>query len=380
MKEAMLYKQIEQEITHRIRTGVYRLDTAIPTELELCKEFNTSRLTVAKGLSSLIASGVIERIRGRGTFVRGHAVQDRNLNIVPAVRGGLFTFISALSDTRSMPSKPALLEGMAMAVEHQDCNVGVKFYDSVEEEIKVLQSFTNPVNAGFVIWSAMDERIIAILQNMRKENFPFVLVDAMFPQFPTDCISNDNAAGSELLVRHLYDLGHRRIAYLSVPLVRQSVCERMTGMLSALGTRDIFNPDYLGIVPVANKVNIEYFAAHNDNFIRNYLKKLLALSQVPTAIICSNDTLAVSVVNFLAEHNIAVPQQISVAGMDNTETALQSPVPLTSVAPDFRGIGERAIRLLIERSQNGMATEGCYQQYHLKPALVVRQSTAKVAD
>ena len=374
-----MYERIERTIRQRIRAGVYRVNTAIPTEMELCREFHTSRLTVAKGLSGLIAAGVLERIRGRGTFVRGNSVPESGLRPGPG-QGGVISYVSALSDMRKLPDRPALLEGMAEVLDREGYSTGVKFYGSVEDEIRILQSFEQPINAGFVIWSAMDERILPVLQKMREAKFPFVLVDAAFPQFPSDCIGNDNMIGAEILVRHLHEQGHSRIAYLSVPLIRQSICERMTGMLSALGQRGIFRTEYLGIIPERNPVNVEYFAAHNHQFILEYLTHLLALPEAPTAIICSNDILAGSVLDTLAAMRIAVPGQISVAGMDNTDAAIRAAIPLSSVAPDFHGMGVRAARLLLERiagSPDIPLRDPCRVQ--LPPTLVVRDSTGPAA-
>jgi GntR family transcriptional regulator len=73
-----LYKQIEDYVLDSIDKGVYKEGQSIPTELEFCKIFNTSRSTVNKALNNLAYNGIIYRTAGRGSFVRMYSV-DRQI-------------------------------------------------------------------------------------------------------------------------------------------------------------------------------------------------------------------------------------------------------------------------------------------------------------
>ncbi len=72
-----LYKQIEDFVLDQIDKGVYTEGEAIPTEVEFCKLFNTSRATVNKALNILAYNGVIYRTAGKGTFVRMYSVDKQ---------------------------------------------------------------------------------------------------------------------------------------------------------------------------------------------------------------------------------------------------------------------------------------------------------------
>lgn len=65
-----LYHQVERAIRERLRSGAWAPGTQIPTEDELCEQFRVSRITVRHALRNLVAQGLLERGRGRGTFVR----------------------------------------------------------------------------------------------------------------------------------------------------------------------------------------------------------------------------------------------------------------------------------------------------------------------
>lgn len=63
------YKKIQSYILRSINSGLFSANTQIPTELELCTQFNVSRMTVNKAISELSKSGILHRIAGKGTFV-----------------------------------------------------------------------------------------------------------------------------------------------------------------------------------------------------------------------------------------------------------------------------------------------------------------------
>lgn len=71
-----IYKQIAAAIAKRIKDGTYEPDRAIPSEAELCEEFDVSRNTVRAALRLLAEQGLTLTVRGKGTFVVGEAEQD----------------------------------------------------------------------------------------------------------------------------------------------------------------------------------------------------------------------------------------------------------------------------------------------------------------
>lgn len=69
MDKESKYKIIEKSILQDIKEHKLKLGDQIPTEIELCKTFNSSRMTVNKALTSLVSKGYIKRISGKGSFV-----------------------------------------------------------------------------------------------------------------------------------------------------------------------------------------------------------------------------------------------------------------------------------------------------------------------
>ncbi len=79
-----LYRRIQVDLRERVANGELAPGTQVETELELMARYGVSRATVRQALSGLVASGILEIRRGRGTFVHGAALEHR--------LGGFYTF------------------------------------------------------------------------------------------------------------------------------------------------------------------------------------------------------------------------------------------------------------------------------------------------
>lgn len=64
-----LYKQIYDSIKHKIDSGEYKVNTVLPSEVELQKEYNVSRITIRRALTDLEFAGLVRKVHGKGTFV-----------------------------------------------------------------------------------------------------------------------------------------------------------------------------------------------------------------------------------------------------------------------------------------------------------------------
>ncbi|GAW98943.1 UTRA domain-containing protein [Secundilactobacillus mixtipabuli] len=77
-----LYKQVKSEILSDIRSSVYKVGETIPTEIQLEKRYNTSRITIRKAINQLVSEGVLLKKQGKGTFVQPQKVKRNLLDLV----------------------------------------------------------------------------------------------------------------------------------------------------------------------------------------------------------------------------------------------------------------------------------------------------------
>lgn len=103
------------------------------------------------------------------------------------------------------------------------------------------------------------------------------------------------------------------------------------------------------------------------------MKELLARPRLPTAVFAGADIVAMSALEAIAEAGLSVPDDISVAGYDNTTFAALGPISLTSVDQAGQEMGRNAARLLLERIADRHKPS---TQVRLSPTLVPCRSTA----
>ena len=68
-KNNPLYLDVYNDILNKIDTSVYKPGMVLPSEQDLQKQYNVSRITVRRALSDLVHDGLLERTRGRGTII-----------------------------------------------------------------------------------------------------------------------------------------------------------------------------------------------------------------------------------------------------------------------------------------------------------------------
>ena len=72
-----LYRKLEDDIRSRITSGEWKANTKIPSELEICELLNLSRSTVRKSIDSLVREGYLERVKGKGTYVKARQIEQK---------------------------------------------------------------------------------------------------------------------------------------------------------------------------------------------------------------------------------------------------------------------------------------------------------------
>lgn len=180
---------------------------------------------------------------------------------------------------------------------------------------------------------------------------------------PFPAIHLDDRPGIEAAVRHLAELGHRRIAHVAGPGDFVHGTGRRAAWDTALRA--------LGLTP-GPVVTGDFTAAGGARATR----ELLGSGEPPTAIVYANDLMAIAGVTVAHELGYAVPGDVSITGFDDTELAGHVHPPLTTVRQDAMGWGRAAARALLDLVEGGPVGD-----VELPPArLVVRRSTAPPSE
>ncbi len=197
---------------------------------------------------------------------------------------------------------------------------------------------------------------------LREQEFPFVIFGRFESDEGDNWIDVDGAGGIEAAVRHLVELGHHRIAYLSPPHEQYLTGLRWQGFVQ--GMRDMNVPIDLALVYEGD------FSEKSGQLGTHYF---LDQPNPPTAIFCNNDRMAFGAMRAIQARGLVVGQDVSVVGFDDVSLARYSNPPLTTISQPIHHIGGALFDLLINLiNQQPIDLLGGKL---LKPELIVRQST-----
>ena len=223
-----------------------------------------------------------------------------------------------------------------------------------------------------------------------KEKLPLVLVQCNFIELDCDMVSADESAGVEMLVEHLINLGHRRIAYFAphtenlaplpgqarMQLANLNVPNRISGYLAELIKAGLPVDDNL--IMTDNKA--EEIGVCKENYVGDSIDYLMALPAPPTAIVAYNDVVAMGLIRELAKKGVRVPGDISVGGFEDFYAETSDRPRLTTVDTVLLTQAKLGLEELLTRIYSPNASPNV--EIFVKPRLVIRETTgpARNAD
>jgi LacI family transcriptional regulator len=203
----------------------------------------------------------------------------------------------------------------------------------------------------------------ATLEGLTEAGVPIVLVNRTTDQGGVSTVVADDAQGIHLMVEHLAELGHRRIAQIAGPQ------ELSTGAVRHRAFREAMRALELDTDEPRSAAAKAYTVAEGARLGGQLLRSETA----PTAILTANDLLALGVYEAAQVSGLAVPGDLSVTGFNDMPFVDRLTPPLTTIRIQHYEMGAEAARLLLQRLERPEAPGVSIQ---LGVQLVVRGSTA----
>jgi DNA-binding LacI/PurR family transcriptional regulator len=197
-------------------------------------------------------------------------------------------------------------------------------------------------------------------------DIPIVIINNQSEEDHQYSIYHDDLHGSTQIMKHLIELGHRRIGYLGYSYAGRTDLKRLTGYQEQMQAAGLSIEDgYMIEADSSDLICGETLA-----------KKFLSLPQPPTAIFCFNDLLAIGLMHGLQEKGIQIPEEISVAGFDNISYSAYTNPPLTTFDQPKRSIGIKAAELILSLLYDNQEQISDNKIQLLQGSLLVRKSTS----
>ncbi|MFG0247280.1 MAG: LacI family DNA-binding transcriptional regulator [Phycisphaeraceae bacterium JB051] len=199
-------------------------------------------------------------------------------------------------------------------------------------------------------------------RKLTQDRIPFVLVNEVGPK-DVSFVYTDDKMGSHMLVEHLYELGHRRIAYMNQTHFgpsfeyHSSLANRMNGYVDAMQAH--------GLEPIPGYDQ----PIHAEPFFEDVI-----LAHRATAVI-SYKSSYLKVLHEIAQHkNMSVPGDLSLCGFDRQPPNLFNDFEFTIIDIPMKEMGEHAARIIQEKLNN----PNYHEQYKCHEKLMIHQSTGPV--
>lgn len=177
----------------------------------------------------------------------------------------------------------------------------------------------------------------------------------------------DHMAAARMAIQHLYDMGHRRIAYMKG---HRHVIDTDSRWETLMQVAQEF-----GVQPTPERVIQMRTSAWSPEVGYAPAKQLTQRTRDFTALICFNDTAAIGAIRALHEAGLRVPEDVSVIGFDDIVGAKFHVPSLTTIRQPLAAMGRLASKILLDRISHPRKKYA--PTIMIKPTLIVRESTAR---
>jgi LacI family transcriptional regulator len=215
---------------------------------------------------------------------------------------------------------------------------------------------------GLIVASAGATPELAALVEGRQT--PVVLIDRLVNGLDTDAVVIDNVEATAAGIRHLIEVGHRRIGLITGPRTLSTGKERYQGYRQALT-----------VAGLPFKAELVRSAHFGDEDGYRAAAKLLSLDDRPTAIFACNNLSGLGLMRAIRDAGLSCPDDVAVACFDDFDWVDAFHPRLTTVAQPTEAIGRQAMAFLLERLRDKSASTVPPRVVRLKAELKIRDSS-----
>lgn len=234
--------------------------------------------------------------------------------------------------------------------------------ENPDKEIKLIEMLRERQVDGLII--STTQKNPALFLHLKKEKFPFVLIDRQFNKLKTNYVGVENYKGAYEATNMLINSGYKRIAFFNIsPTFLSSVKERENGYKDALKDNGI-------------RVKSQFIKEIDfENIKKQVYQELTVLTQSPfnvEALLTVNNNIAVAALECIKELNIKIPNDLALVSFDEIELFRFCSPAITSIAQPVSDIGEEAVNILLDTINAKQS--GLFIQKKLPVQIIIRES------
>lgn len=331
-KKSTKYQELIDYVYNLIDDGTLKSGDRLFSENELSAMFHISRQTVRRAIGELEENGVVKRIRGSGTYIGDNRQENlKKRNRIAVVTTYVDSYIF-----------PKTIQGIEKVLSEHGYFVQIAFTNNtLEREKSVLEDMISQDDVAGVIVegtkSGLPNPNLFLYRKLMKRRIPILFFNTFYPELDVPHVSlNDVEAGSKA-VQFLIEKGHKDIGAI-LKLDDGQGRLRYLGYLNAMEAAGL---------PVKDSRMI-WIDTEESRQLSLCMDRILSRLEGCSAVLCYNDQVAFQLIHLLRERKIAIPEQLAVISIDDSDLARHSELPITSLPHPKEKLGETAANHLLE--------------------------------
>jgi DNA-binding LacI/PurR family transcriptional regulator len=309
--EPFLYQKVLNTLKEEIESKVWKHGDRLPSLDQLKDRFQVNRLTARRAVEELKRMDLVYALPAKGTYVgSAPAPAQGTLDTSKPVA----VFSPAIDLEQLGYHHLELMQALKGALAPHQLNLEI-----------ISEQTTEKLNA----YSAL---IVIGPATVDIPSCSSVHIDPQRPFTNIAAVEIDNQRGGYIAGQHLLDNGHRHIAVITGNN-QYCVNDRLQGFRTALDSNGISPTVFEGDFTSAGGAKAA--------------ELLLAQAPDTTGVFCMNDEMAAGVIQTFNEHQISVPEQISLVGFDNSQISAMLSPKLSTVGVSVHNIARSAVHLLL---------------------------------
>lgn len=233
--------------------------------------------------------------------------------------------------------------------------------ENPEKEVELIEMLKERRVDGIIISTTQKET--AVFAQMKREKYPFVLIDRNLPRLSTNFVGIDNYAGAFEATGHLIRNGYQKIGLLKIsPAWLSTIKDRELGYRNAIKQNGM---------RVNTKIIRTIDFTNIRQTVRTVLRELIQPPYKIDALFSVNNNITVACMEYLNEIGLRIPQDIAIVSFDDIDLFRFSYPTITAIAQPVEEIGKVAVTILLEEIISKTAKE---EQVALPVKLIERRS------
>ena len=350
-----VYKQIKSSIKKYLIEKKLKSGCPLPSESEIGKIFDVSRITARKAVTALVEENILHRVNGKGTFVAekvvsGYSTTHKVIGIItPRFSGELKL------DRRQSPTHYGIIDGLEQYFQQKQFDLSLLNASYTQLKENVLKNM--PV-AGIILLSPYKEHF-SFIRKLKKCNKPFVAVNCFWDVEKINRINIDVFSAGYKAVELLVRKGRKNVIFMGQNYFDGGGLAHYSGYEQAM-------KDY-NLIPKLYKLHID----KNRNFEFN-IDDFMSFGKNCDGIVAGDDIMAIKFISTAIKRHIKIPDDISVCGFYDSGVCQHISPTLTSVKLPLEQLGIETGRKIFSLIRNPDSEP---ETINILPEILIREST-----